>query len=263
MQAHLEGLPALPVQIAAAARSAVNAFDIAQIGLPGPRGSIDGPFGYLSLFEGGSDLDPILSALEERPRILEVSWKPFPTGRAAHGAIVATQRLMQEQGLKAEDLDRLVYSAPPLIERLVGRPARPGMSPAYARLCFAYLGAVVLSRGTVDLGDFSPERLSDPAILAMAERILVVSDGGHDPAAFTPAVATATLLDGRRLSVEVVSQLGSPQAPLTPAQHLAKAQACMTFAGLGSRHEALSRLMDRFAEAPDAGQALREALTPH
>ena len=39
-------------------------------------------------------------------------------------------------------LDSLEYHAPPLIHRLVGRPAHEGMEPGYARLCMQYLAAV-------------------------------------------------------------------------------------------------------------------------
>jgi 2-methylcitrate dehydratase PrpD len=82
MQAHLEGKPTLAIQVAAAARSAVEAVDLALAGLPGPGASIDGPFGYLPLFEDAFDLGPVLAALGQRHRIEEVSWKPFPTGCA-------------------------------------------------------------------------------------------------------------------------------------------------------------------------------------
>jgi len=89
MQAHVEGKPALPVQVGNAARSAMVAVDLAVAGLKGPQRSVDGPFGYLSLFEAGFDLGPVLRDLPTVRRITEVSLKPFPTGRAAQGGLVA------------------------------------------------------------------------------------------------------------------------------------------------------------------------------
>ena len=262
MQAHVEGLATLPVQIAAAARSALQAVDLAERGMPGPRGAIDGPFGYLALFEDASELAGVLAELPSRRRIAEVSWKPFPTGRAAHGGIVATQRLMAEHGLEAQPLQRLAYRAPPLIHRLVGRPVRGDMTPSYARLCLPYLAAVTLTRGTVGLADFSAVRLGDPAVLALAERVEVLADANPDPAAFTPAVALATTRDGREAQVEVLAQLGSPADPLSEAQHLAKARACLAFAGLEDRHAALAGLMADFAGVDDVGAAIAELLRP-
>lgn len=262
MQAHVEGLPTLPLQIAAAARAAVCAVDLAVAGLPGPRGAIDGPFGYLALFEQASETANMLAALDSVARVTEISWKPFPTGRAAHGAIVATRELVQRHGVTAGRLHSLTYTAPPLIQRLVGRPVRPDMTPAYARLCFPYLGAVVLLRGTVGLGDFNPTRLADPAILALAARIEVVANNNPDPAAFTPAEAVARLTDTTRATVAVSAQFGSPAWPLTRAEHLEKSRACLEFAGQEDRHQALSALMEGFDHCRDARAALDAVLAP-
>jgi 2-methylcitrate dehydratase PrpD len=256
MQAHLEGKPTLAVQVAAAARSAIEAVDLAVAGMAGPAASIDGPFGYLSLFEDGYDLSAPLASLGKIFRITELSWKPFPTGRAAHGAIVATQQLMREQGISANHLASLTYCAPPLIVRLVGRAAFAGMGTAHARLCFAYLGAVVLSRGTVGLEDFQADKLADPKLLELAQRISVVSDGNPDPAAFVPAVAQAVLHDGRRFEIKVTQQFGSPAWPLSRAEHLAKAQACLKFGGLENVHDALAQTMEQFEICPDSTAGL-------
>lgn len=262
MQAHVEGTPALAVQVAAAARSAIEAVDLACAGFTGPMGSIDGPFGYLSLFEDDVALEPALAALGRVRRIEEVSWKPFPTGRAAHGAIVALQQLMAKDGLRAEAVDRLVYRAPPLIARLVGRPAVPGMSVAYARLCFAWLGAVVLTRGTVALDDFTPERLADPELLRLAARISIEADDTSDLAAFVPARAVATLADGTSLEAAVTRQFGSPEWPLSREEHLAKAQACLAFGGLPNAGPALADVVERFDSLDDVADELREIFEP-
>jgi len=63
MQAHVEGKPTLPVQIAGAARAAIVACDLAQAGLDGPESSLEGPFGYLKLFE--DEADPEAAAPDE------------------------------------------------------------------------------------------------------------------------------------------------------------------------------------------------------
>jgi 2-methylcitrate dehydratase PrpD len=259
MQAHLEGKPTLPLQVAGAARSAVQALDLALAGIDAPHQSIDGPFGYLTLFEAGFDLAAPLQALGRRWRVTELSWKPFPTGRAAHGAIVATQQLLS-QGMVGGEVQRMVYHAPPLIARLVGRAAFAGMGPAHARLCFPYLGAVVLRRGFVGLDDFTPERLADPETLQLAERLSVQADGSADPAAFVPALLEVMLADGRMLSHPVTRQLGSPEWPLSRAQHLDKARACLTFGGQAQVHEPLAALMDRFDTLPDVGAAVAAVL---
>lgn len=260
MQAHVEGKPTLAVQVAAAARSAIEAVDLACGGFEGPQGSIDGPFGYLALFEDVVELAPVLAQLGQCWRIEELSWKPFPTGRAAHGAIIALQQLMRQHRFDADTLDRFVYRAPPLIHRLVGRRPHAGMSVAYARLCFAWLGAVVLTRGTIDLADFTPERLNDPTILALAERFSVEVDDNPDPAAFVPALGEATLRDGTVVRTPVARQFGSPEWPLSREEHLAKAARCLAFGGLPGTDIALAELMDRLDGVDDVAAALSTVL---
>ncbi len=260
MQAHVEGKPTLPVQVAQAARSAVQALDLAVAGLPGPLDSIEGPFGYLTLFEAGFDGTRLRAGLGRGFRIAEVSWKPFPTGRAAHGAIVATQALMRDHDVTAEQLAALVYRAPSLIHRLVGRAATGAMTPAYARLCFPYLAGAVLQTGTVGLDDFTPDRLRDAERLAIAARVSVEVDDNPDPAAFTPAHAIARLHDGRELRVDVAAQLGSPQWPLTREQHLQKARDCLAFAGQSALDAGLVAWMDGLEQDTDVAATLSAAL---
>lgn len=262
MQAHVEGKPGLPIQVAHAAQASLMAIDLALAGVPGTVGSIDGPFGYLALFETGTDLPPLLERLGRDWRIAEVSHKPFPTGRAAHGAIVALQTLMRDHGVTAANLESLTYTAPPLIQRLVGRPlpAYPAALTAnYARLCFAWLGAVVLTRGTVGLSDFAESRLSDPALHALGGRIKVVADDNPDPAAFTPGIAEATLTDGRVVRARIDSQLGSPFTPLSREQHLRKFRACLDFAGAADLADPLIRAIDTLQDQADMARLLRRA----
>lgn len=230
MQAHVEGKPALPVQIANASRGALMAIDLAIAGMPGPQDVLDGPYGYFSLFETTSDLAPVLASLGHIWRITEVSWKPFPTGRAAQGGIVAVQDL-RAQGVTTENLVSLELCGPPIIKRLVGRPLIQPLPPNHARLCFQYSGAVTLMRGAVGLEDFTPARLNDPATHTLGAKIMVIDDGSPNPAAFTPQKAIATLTDGTIRTATVETLFGSPGFPLTYDQHIAKFRSCAAFGG--------------------------------
>ncbi len=254
MQAHVEGRPALPLQVGNAARGALAAVDFARAGIPGVAQPIDGAFGYLALFERASD--PAVFVDLARSRITEVSLKPFPTGRAAHGGIVAVQTMMRNHGLTAATLDSLDYRAPPLIARLVGRSAVAGMEPGYARLCLPWLIAVTLTRGTVGLGAFAAETRSDPALLALAARVTVTADDNPDLAAFVPARALARRRDGSRIEVPVSALLGAPEAWPTDTQREAKARHCLAFAGLADRREALRQAVATLGDVPDALAAL-------
>lgn len=228
MQAHVEGKPTLPVQIAGAARAAIVACDLAEAGLYGPESSLEGPFGYFKMFEDDADARVAARRLGKLHRITEVSWKPFPTGRAAQGGIVLVQQLMK-QGVTLENLEQLTLSAPPIIPRLVDRPIVDNMTANYARLCFPYLAPIVLMRGTVGLGDFGEKDLQSADIQEAAEKIKIETNHITDPAEFVPQSMTARLKNGDEKIAMIGKLFGSPADPLSREQHLEKFRNCVRF----------------------------------
>jgi 2-methylcitrate dehydratase PrpD len=261
MQAHAEGKPALPVQIANAARGAVMACDLAAAGMDAAELSLEGPFGYLALYEDETDLAPVLASLGMVFRIAELSHKPFPTGRAAQGGIALALKA-RAAGIRAEDIGSATLTAPPLIKRLVGRPAHPGMTASYARLCYAYSGALALIEGRVGLGDFSPDRLARDDIAAISRRITVIEDGQTDPAAFTPQTLTLRLASGVEETFHITSLYGSPADPLSSDDNIAKFRDCCAFGFGGPRadvEDALIRAVAGIETLDDAGRLARLA----
>ncbi|MEO0981066.1 MAG: MmgE/PrpD family protein [Pseudomonadota bacterium] len=261
MQAHAEGKPALPVQIANAARAAHMACDLAAAGLEGAQDSLEGPYGYFPLFEDGYDLASVLESLGRVWRVTEVSHKPFPTGRAAQGGIVLMRKL-REQGVLAKDVKAVTLTAPPLIQRLVGRPIAPDMTANFARLCFQYSGAVALLRGQVGLEDFSEAALREQDVHALGPKIKVVDSGHPDPAAFAPQTASATLTSGEVVEARIDALYGSPADPMTREMHLEKFRACVAF-GFGAPRadlcEALIEAVDHLETLEDAARLSRLA----
>jgi len=253
MQAHVEGKPALPIQIGNAARGALMACDLAENGMPGPHDSLEGSYGYFALFEDEADPSKVIASLGKIWRIAEVSHKPFPTGRAAQGGIVLMQMLRQ-QGVEADQVEHLTLTAPPLIHRLVGRPIESDMAVNYARLCFQFSGAVALLTGEVGLDDFSEARLRDPKVHALGMRIQVIDDGAPDPAAFTPQVAVARLRDGREVEARIETLYGSPSDPMSQEAHLEKFRRCVAF-GFG---QAQTGIADMLIELTDNLEAVED-----
>jgi aconitate decarboxylase len=222
MQAHAEGSPFLAMQIGFNARNAMVACDLAANGVSGPQNLLEGPFGFYRLFEGGGDLRPVLNGLGRIWRITEVAHKPFPCGRATHGVLDGLFSLMREHGLAAREVARIDCRVPPLTNRLVGRPARAGMSSSYARLCAPYVLACGLQGGGVSLDDFRPDALADPARLDLARRIGLSADDNPDPNALAPVTVAITLENGSAHEVAVRDVYGSPAKPMGREAHLAK-----------------------------------------
>lgn len=215
MQAHVEGSITLPFQVANAARAAVTASDLAKAGFTAPLDPLEGPFGYFKLIDSG-DLSRYTRDLGQVWRIAEISTKPFPSGRASHAALGALQ------ALAGQGVERIELACPPLIHRLVGRAYKPDMTPAYARLCLPFLAALMLTDGRIDPRRFTPENFADPALAALAGKVALVADGNQDPNALFPQELHVTLAGGGTQTIDVPHTLGSPDAPLSPAQTQAK-----------------------------------------
>lgn len=227
MQAHVEASIALPLQIGRAAQAAVQAVDLTKIGMQGPHHALEGQFGYSALIEP-LDLSRYTSALEHGWRISEVSIKPFPSGRASHGALGELQAIRSNVCLK--DVQNITLFAPPLIKRLVGRSMSRDMHASHARLCLPFLAALMLSDNVIDPRRFTSNTFSDATLSALAEKVTVTLDGNPDGNALSPQRLVVTLKDGSIIERQIDANLGSPGAPMSRAQYTDKYNLCRELA---------------------------------
>jgi 2-methylcitrate dehydratase PrpD len=229
MQAHVEASIALPLQIANAARAAITAVALVEGGMDGPHDALEGPFGYSKLIEP-LDLARYTASLGKVWRISEVAIKPFPSGRASHGALGELEALYRD-GLRLDDVAAIELHAPPLIERLVGRPYRPDMSAAYARLCLAILAPLMLRDGVIDPGLFAGNALHAPELVALAGNVSVHLDGNSDGNAMVPQCILVRRRDGSVIERAIPATLGSVARPMSAAQSAVKYDLCRRLAG--------------------------------
>jgi 2-methylcitrate dehydratase PrpD len=267
MQPHHEGSPVTALQMGAAARAAVTAVDLARAGMPGPREVLAGPYGYLRLFEGDQhDVEPVLWDLGRRWHVIGTSQKPFPCGRYTHGTLDALRHLRAEHGFLPTDVARLLVRLPPLAARLVGRPWRTDPAPGYARLCLPYVAAVMLLRGEVTLGDFTPERLREAEVDDLARRVEVTVDAGASPQGIVPQTIRVELRDGRAHERRVDCVLGHPDNPLSDGAHRFKVVTAMKTAltPLGTTQSGrVLGLTERLEGVADAGLLARILTRAH
>ena len=258
MQAHEEGSMMLAMQMGFAARNAVQAYDMAAVGITAPVELLDGRFGYFHNFEHENTLAEALARIGSPWKVTQLSHKPFPSGRVTHGSIHALKLLQQELGLNPQNalarVRSIVLHLPPLGMRLVGRPIVENPTPNYARLCVPYVAACQLLHGRVDPGSFTPERLGDPAIQILARRVEVLERPHPDPNAFYPQHLRLTLDDGRVLEREIPFAWGHPEMPLNADEREDKFRLCWRLSHEpGDASEAA--LASALSELRDLGQA--------
>jgi aconitate decarboxylase len=230
LQPHVEGSATLPLQVGVNCRAALQSCDMTVAGLVGPEDIFEGVYGYMPLFEGEWDLEPVLQSLGTSWRIAELSHKPYPSGRATHAGVEGIIELRRQHGFSIEDVESIVIVGPPVTARLCSRVDVPDPSPNYARLCMSYVAAKVLLNGVIDLAHYRGAELTDAATHALAPKIRMISDGSDDPNALVPVDVTIVLTSGQTLRWHCAAMLASPTRRLTRAQHLTKFRRCCDFA---------------------------------
>jgi aconitate decarboxylase len=234
LQPHVEGSPMLGLQVGFNARAAIVATDLAAAGFRGPHDILTGQYGYFALFEQNDyDLEPFLARLGQDWQMLEMSHKPYPSGRLTHGAVDGLGQLMRQHGFKADDIAAVTCDVPPLVHRLVGRPDVPHPEANYAKLCLRFVAGTFLARGGVDVPDFRGRAvLDDPDVHRYAALVDVVLDDNPDLNALDPQTIRVRLKDGAEHAITLPNVYGHPAAALTDAANVEKFRRC---AGYGAR----------------------------
>lgn len=230
MQAHVEGSVTLPLQVAIAARAAVTAVDMAQMGLTAPHDVLDGPFGYFKLIEDGGAAARVAARLGNVWAIAELSHKPYPSGRASHAVLEFVLRSRAPHGFSLKDVTAIKAQVTPLIHRLIARPYKADMSAAYARLCLPYLCGLAVRDGVISPNAGDEINLRDPELAQFALKVEITRNEIEDPNAMSPQAAQIHLADGTILDEPIPSIYGSPAFPMMREDYLEKFERAATFA---------------------------------
>jgi 2-methylcitrate dehydratase PrpD len=194
-----------------------GAFAGVQAALMAARGFTGAP----ALTVEGADVAAHWADLGSRWLIAEQYVKPEPVCRWAQAPIHAVERLMREHGVSSDEIARIeVRSFANALRLACRRPATT--EEAQYSLPFPLAAAVV--RGRVGPEEVTGASLSDPAILAMADRVEMVLDEAAEaafPAARIASVALETA-DGQRLDSGPTETLGDPERPIDDAGLVAK-----------------------------------------
>jgi len=230
MQAHEEGSMMLAMQMGFAARNAVQAHDMARMGITAPVQLLGGRFGFFYNFERENDLEAALREMAKPWKVTRLSHKPFPSGRVTHGVIHTMRQLRQAHGITPENALEKITSIevclPPLGMRLVGRPMIHHPPSNYARLCIPFLAAAEVFYGSVDPSTFSTEHLNNPKVETLARQVVTREVSHPNPNAFYPQTLTLKLGDGQVIVREIPFAWGHPDMALTPQEREDKFRLC-------------------------------------
>jgi 2-methylcitrate dehydratase PrpD len=198
-----------------AAHSGVLAAELAALGFTGPTQIYeydDG--GVLKAYSDAADPAPLTRDLGSTYHLDATSIKPYSCCGSTHPYVDAALELRRSLGGRWDAQRRVKVGLSKVVDVQCGFAYTPG-SALNAQMSLRYVIAAALMDGQVLPPQFDDTRMADPALVALARSLEMVSDPALDqlyPAHFAGWVAAE--VDGDWKRVDVLDPSGSPAAPI-------------------------------------------------
>jgi 2-methylcitrate dehydratase PrpD len=196
-----------------AARAGMTAALLAQRGYTGSDRILEAPRGFSHVLSQERNLDEITSQWGTRFEVLANAYKPYPCGVVLHSVIDACLHFVREHAIAAADIESVSLRVNYLVQEVTGkRRPQVGMDGKFS---VTHCVAVAFIDGRVEEDQFTDARVTDPAVVALSDKVAVAVDPGMPPDAVHMELMTR---GGRTLTKDVAHALGSLDNPLTDAQ---------------------------------------------
>jgi 2-methylcitrate dehydratase PrpD len=219
-----------------AAQAGIRAAMMARAGFDGPRTVFEGKHGLFRAFAPSlePEFDHLVTELGHRWNTADVAFKPYACGTMTQPYIDCMLKLRRD-GVRHEDITSIVCEVGEgtvhrLWEPLAVKHAPP--SPHGAKFSTPYCIAVAAVDGDAGLAQFTSERISDPEVLAIANKVTYIIDPKNEyPANYTGHVR-ATLYNGRVVEARQTCLRGGSRQPMSESELLSKYQANTRYSGI-------------------------------
>ncbi|SRR6266540_29283 len=201
-----------------ASHNGILAAMLAQKGFEGPLNVFEGHTGIAEVVAGGKmDLDK-LRAPRTSWSILNTWIKNFSAEGRMHGHIEATLQLVEKHDLHPEDVAKVQIRTTEHCYRRMGNPKtrRVPLTKYTADHSSYYCTAVAIIDRAVGPAQFTPEKVRDPKVQALADKVFVEKDPALE-AYISPGVVDITTVQGQTYHAEVLRPKGHPMNPMTDA----------------------------------------------
>jgi len=229
-QAPLDGALTKRLSPAHAAKVGVLSSLFAARGITGAKDTFEGRYGFFRLYERGK-AEEVLPGWGERFEVLNLSLKPYPSCRATHGGIDAALALAGEKEFDPSAVEEVKVFVPRSNYSfdIVSRPfAIKGNPQVDAQFSIPYTVAASLHRRSLFLEDFEEARITDPKVLALAQKVKVETDEKTISPGMAPIAVEVKFKGGDVLKKRVEALKGSPENPLSLEECLVKFERCLT-----------------------------------
>ncbi len=230
-----------PLHVANAARDGVTAAKLASAGFTAGANAFQARNGFYSLFFGGNANVERIDELGKSYTISDegLRLKPYPCGGLTHAAIGATLAIRDAHNLTPDDIESVGVMVRRNIYNTIAFKAP--RNETEGKFCMPYLIARTIIDGTITLDTFTDEAIRDPAVLALASKVEMRTDGTTE----RPSDVTIRMGNGETYHESVLLAKGGKQSPLSQAEIEAKFMDCAARAISESQsRELLAMLLD-------------------
>ena len=218
-----------PYHIGLASENGVRAVLLAKKDFKGTEKALEGQFGFFNVFVGEYRLEDIIKNLGDLYQILNfgISFKKYPSCSITHAALDAVLEIVKQHDVKADDVVAIECGTTPLApETLVHSRPRNSLE---AKFSMQFCLAVAILEKQVSLDQFVDEKVNDPRIIELMEKVKLYVDPAltqEKGYASNSAKVKVKLKDGREYAKRVDEAKGTPANPISRNELIEKYKNC-------------------------------------
>ncbi|MFH1087297.1 MAG: MmgE/PrpD family protein [Chloroflexota bacterium] len=247
------------------AKAGVLSAFMAQRGIAGIKTSMDGRAGLFPVyFDGECDRAVLTRDLGKRFEGVNTGYKAWPACAATHVYIDATLSLLQENAIRARDIEGITAyigdQAQELCEPLEFR-RRPATS-IDAKFSIPFTVAVAAAKGRVVIGDYTVQALQDKEVLRMAEKVMPRLDPRFNRGlrGMPPGMVEIKTTAGKTHQKRVDFPYGHPAKPISTKDLNDKFRDCLSYSAkppTGASVEKVIQMAGDLENVSDVAEMIR------
>lgn len=201
-----------------AAQNGIIAAMCAQEGLTGVRNVLEAPYGgFCSTYSEKYDLDFATSGLGTHFEMRRNGFKRYSSLASSQTSVDALRAIREKHKIKGEDVAGVLIETTEVVHRHCGWPYVPAETIT-AQMNLPYTAAVTLLEGNAFVDQYTDEKLRDPGIIDLANRIEVKVDPKLDALGLDEMRAvnvTVTMKSGEKHTHQQLYRSGHWKNPLS------------------------------------------------
>lgn len=183
---------------------------LAQDGFTSTTTILEGARGFLAVLSDSSDADRLTAGLGQDWTAPENGHKPYACGSLMHPTIEAVCALRERGALEAESVESIEASVHGYVSWVTAKE-KP-TTGLEGKFSIFHAAAVAMVDGAARLAQFTDERVNDPTVRAVRDRVRIVVDDTLPKCAARVRVTTTR---GRVLEHTVAANKGTKDNPMT------------------------------------------------